>query len=98
MKKAHLHLIEWGLEKGYTVEVDVEGEFEYRGDSYKLAKEASEAGDIGGITFWKDGKCAANFSYVHEYTQAPDEIIYDYGVNPVSEAWDRDYSLHCENA
>jgi hypothetical protein len=32
---------------------------------------------------------------MHEWKQNPDEIIYDYGINEVSEAWAADYDQHC---
>ena len=35
------------------------------------------------------------FGYMHEWKQNPDEIIYDYGINEVSEAWAADYDEHC---
>jgi len=94
MQKAHLHLIQWGLNRDYTWEVDIEGEHEYTGTSFKLAKEASEAGDVGDICFLKDGKRVACFSYVHEYQQEPEEVIYDYGINAISEEWSTDYDKH----
>lgn len=96
MEKAHLHLIKWGLAKGYTIEVDIEGEHEYRGTSYKEAKEASEAGDMGCI-YLITGEGEADYSYfgyMHEWNQSPNEIIYDYGLDAVSEAWAADYEAH----
>ena len=33
----------------------------------------------------------ASFAYMFDYDQYPDEIIYDYGVNEISEAWATDY-------
>ena len=97
MKKAHLHLIKWGLAQGYKIEVDIEGEHEYRGTSYKDAKDASEAGDMGCI-YLITGEAETDyawFGYVHEWKQNPDEIIYDYGINEVSKAWAADYDQHC---
>ena len=96
MQKGHLHLIRWGIEKGYTIEVDIEGEHEYRGTSYKAAKEASEAGDMGCI-YLITGEAETDycwFGYVHEWKQNPDEIIYDYGINPIAEQWASDYAAH----
>tara|TARA_R100001369_G_scaffold53622_1_gene80452 strand:+ start:591 stop:899 length:309 start_codon:yes stop_codon:yes gene_type:complete len=100
MKKAHLHLIKWGLAKGYTISVWIEGEHEYSGTGYKAAKDASEAGDIGNIDFLDTDtyKRIASFDYVHEFVQNPDEIIYDYGINKISEAWAADYDQHCEES
>ena len=97
MKKAHLHLIKWGLAQGYKIEVDIEGEFEYRGRSYKQAKDASEAGDMGCIYLitGDSNEAYSWFGYMHEWKQNPDEIIYDYGINEVSEAWAADYDQHC---
>lgn len=98
MQQAHLHLIKWGLDKGYTIEVDIEGEPEYRGTSFAKAKEASEAGEVGCIyliTGKSDGEYAW-FAYIHDYNQQPDEKIYDYGICPISEQWQKDYDAHCE--
>ena len=97
MKKAHLYLIEWGLEKGYLVKIYSEGEFKYSGTSYLLAKEACEAKDMGFI-YLVTGQSETDddwFAYVHEDNQEPDEIIYDYIVNEISDAWEKDYSKHC---
>lgn len=96
MKDAHHHLINWGIKKGYTIEVDCEGETEYCGTNYKLAVEASEACDIGVIYFIEDGVHIAWFSYVHEYERVPDEIISDWGINNITEWWSADYLRHCE--
>ena len=103
MKKAHLHLIKWGLAKGYHIAVYGEGEFGLISDKYKEVKDEVEACDIGSIIFivprfelramgWKR---IASFDYVLEFDQVPDESIYDYGINDVSEAWASDYDLHC---
>lgn len=102
MKKAHLHLIKWGLAKGYNIAVYGEGEFGLISDKYKEVKDEVEACDIGSIIFivprtdnkgtWKR---IASFDYVLEYDQVPDESIYDYGINEVSEAWAADYDQHC---
>lgn len=100
MKQAHLHLIQWGLDQGYIIEVDIEGEPEYRGKSYKEAKEASEAGETGCIyliTGTGDTDYAW-FGYLHDYNQKPDEKIYDYGICAVSELWQKDYDQHCSQA
>jgi len=95
MKSAHLHLIKWGLEQGYEIEVDIEGEHEYRGTSYKDAKDASEAGDMGCIYLITGETDYSWFGYKHEWKQNPDEIIYDYGIDEVSKAWRADYDQHC---
>ncbi len=100
MKQAHLHLIQWGLDQGYIIEVDIEGEAEYRGKSYKEAKDASEAGETGCIyliTGTGDTDYAW-FGYLHDYDQKPDEKIYDYGICAVSESWQKAYDQHCSQA
>jgi hypothetical protein len=100
MKQAHLHLIQWGLDQGYIIEVDIEGEPEYRGKSYKEAKDASEAGETGCIyliTGTGDTDYAW-FGYLHDYNQKPDEKIYDYGICAVSESWQKAYDQHCSQA
>lgn len=33
-----------------------------------------------------------SFAYMFEYDQEPDEIIYDYGVNEITDAWAADYA------
>ena len=48
--EAHKHLIDWAITNGYVVQVEVEDELEYEGHDYKLAVEASEAGDSLGQT------------------------------------------------
>jgi len=105
MKKAHLHLIKWGLAKGYHIAVYGEDEFGLISDKYKQVKDEVEACDIGSIIFivprtenkgtWKR---IASFDYVREFVQNPDEIIYDYGINKISEAWAADYDQHCEES
>jgi len=100
MKQAHLHLIQWGLDQGYIIEVDIEGEPEYKGSSFADAKEASEAGDTGSIyliTGTGDTDYAW-FGYLHDYDQKPDEKIYDYGICAVSESWQKAYDQHCSQA
>ena len=103
--EAHKHLIDWAITNGYVVQVEVEDELEYEGHDYKLAVEASEAGDIGCIVLGKRGyipgnqgyseynfEYAAHFASVHEYTQEPDEIIYDYSDNKVAREWSEEYA------
>ena len=118
MKKAHLHLIKWGLAKGYHIAVYGEGQFGLISDKYKEVKDEVEACDIGSIIFivpneaysvhglshylnntnGRGWKRIASFDYVLEFDQVPDESIYDYGINDVSEAWAHDYDAHCEVA
>lgn len=97
MIEAHKHLIQWGLDRGYAIEVECEGELDYNGTNYTEAVEAVEACDIGLIYLTEGGEMMAVFSYVLEYDQEPDEIIGDWGINEVSEAWDKEYtsSLSC---
>ena len=49
MKKAHLHLIKWGIARDYAIAVYIEGEYEGIYKTYNKAKEAVEAGEIGCI-------------------------------------------------
>lgn len=115
MKEAHKHLIQWGLDRGYKIEVECEGEVDYEGISYNDAVEAVEACDVGSIYFIDglipegfekdiglitysagENNYVAGFGYVLEYHQEPDEIISDWGINEISEAWDKDYTIHCD--
>lgn len=96
--KAHLHLIKWAVKRGYSVAVFGEGEYDGVHHTYKEIKDTVEAFDMGEITLVKpsiktEGKWSrvASFAYMFEYDQYPDEIIYDYGVNEISEAWATDY-------
>ena len=102
MKKAHQHLIKWGLHQGYTIEVVLEDELEYVGKDYNKAIEAIEACDVSEITFLEGENTdafinqVAWFFCILEYDQEPDETISDYGINEVSTAWYQDYTAHCE--
>ncbi len=102
MKKAHQHLIKWGLKQGYTIEVVCEGYTDYVGTSFDDAVEVVEDCDIGMVYFTNptdlkdEVEYIAGFSYILEYDQAPDEIISDWGINEVSIAWDEDYTAHCK--
>jgi len=102
MKKAHEHLIRWGLKQGYTVEVECEGYTDYVGTSFDDAVGAVEDCDIGVVYFTNptdlkdEVEYIAGFSYILEYDQSPDEIISDWGINEVSIAWDADYTAHCK--
>lgn len=97
MIPAHEHLIRWGLARKYIIEVEIEGEVESIGTSFRDSVRAVEAGDVGCIYFKEsDNEYLAGFSYVLEYDQEPDEIIGDWGVNDVSIAWDREYTEHCK--
>ena len=99
MKKAHLHLINWAVDKGYSVKVYGEGEYNGHYFTYEKIKEAVEWCDMGqidlvvgvmipyGLTF----STKASFAYIFEHEQDPEEIIYDYGVNEISEQWEKDY-------
>ena len=102
MQKAHLHLIKWAVARGYSVMVFGEGEFDGVHSTYKEIKDAVEACDMGQMDFVKPNmleeqdedqgyEVYASFAYIFEYDQEPDEIIADYGVNEISEEWDRDY-------
>ena len=102
MQKAHLHLIKWAVARGYSVMVFGEGEFDGVHSTYKEIKDAVEACDMGQMDLVKPNmleeqdedqgyEVYASFAYIFEYDQEPDEIIADYGVNEISEQWDRDY-------
>lgn len=111
MKKAYLHLIKWGLARGYSIAVYGEDEFGIVSGKYKEIKDEVEACDDGHIIFVTESgfhstdpespdhwRRIATFFYVLEYDQVPEESIYNYGINDVSEAWARDYDEHCEVA
>ncbi len=91
MQKAHLHLIKWAVSRGYSVAVYGEGDFDGIHHNYKDIKDTVEACDTGEMILLspKAGKWKklASFAYVFEYQQAPDETIYDFEVNDISEEW-----------
>ncbi len=90
MQQAHLHLIKWAINKGYTLEVWGDGvEIDYKGSKYKAAKEAAEACDTAYIMLYKDAEREAWF-FVNNWNDG-DERIGDYSANEVGEAWDSDY-------
>ena len=96
MKKAHLHLINWAVNKGYSVMVFGEGEYDGVHSTYEEIKDAVEACDMGQMDLVKPNaegeyECMASFAYIFEYEQEPDEIISDYGVCEISEQWAKDY-------
>ena len=98
MQKAHLHLIKWAIKRGYSVAVFGEGEYDGVHHTYKEIKDNVEACDMGEMVLVKpsvktEGKWSrvASFAYMFEYYQDPQETIYDYGVNEISEAWATDY-------
>ena len=99
MRKAHLHLIKWAVDRGYSVAVYGEGEYDGIHSTYKTIKENVEACDMGQMTLVtpslkQEGKwrSVASFAYLFDYHQEPDEIIYDREVNAIADAWDADYS------
>lgn len=98
MQKAHLHLIKWAIKRGYSVAVFGEGEYDGVHHTYKDIKDTVEACDMGEMVLVKpsvetDGKWTrkAGFAYVFEYEQEPNETIYDYFVNEISQEWAADY-------
>ena len=102
MQKAHLHLIKWAVARGYSVMVFGEGEFDGVHSTYEEIKDAVEACDMGQMDLVKPNmleeqdedqgyEVYASFAYIFERDQEPDEIIADYGVNEISEQWERDY-------
>jgi hypothetical protein len=96
MIEAHKHLIKWGISRGYTIEIEDEGEMDYSGTEYAKAVEAAEAIETGNIYLCKDGEYDAGFRYILQWDQNPDEIVSDWGINKVSKAWDEDYTRHCK--
>ena len=94
MKKAHLHLIKWGLAEGYTVEIYGEGELDYEGTSYKEAKENAEACDEVEIVLRK-GQEEGTWFLCNNFNDEPDEIISDYSDNEVGQAWQKAYDTEC---
>jgi len=96
MQKAHLHLAKWALARGYSVMVFGEGELDGVFETYEEIKDSVEGCDMGQMDIALSAEprvyeVVASFAYVFEYDQEPDEIIYDYGINEVSEQWARDY-------
>jgi hypothetical protein len=111
MQKAHLHLIKWAVARGYSVMVCGEGEFDGVHSTYTEIKDNVEACDMGQMDLvkpnaegWFDDfdhaklKVYASFAYVFEYDQEPEETIYDYGVNEISEQWASDYEATRQEA
>ena len=103
MIPAHKHLVQWGLDKGYTIEVCCEAETDYEGTDYDEAIKAIEATEYGAIHLIEgtDTEAFINrmawFSYVFDYDQEPNEIINDYGINEITEQWSKDYDEFYEN-
>jgi hypothetical protein len=96
MKKAHLHLIKWGIARDYAIAVYIEGEYEGIYKTYNEAKKAVEAGEIGYIDLVPRGGVKndiefTSFAYCFDYGQEPDEIISDMSDNEVSRQWLKDY-------
>jgi hypothetical protein len=100
MRKAHLHLIKWAVDRGYSVAVYGDGEFDGVHSTYKTIKDNVEACDMGEMVLVtpstkQEGKWKrlAAFAYIFDYPhQEPDEIIYDREINSIADAWDADYS------
>ena len=96
MQKQHLHLIKWAVARDYSVMVFGEGEYDGVHSTYEEIKDNVEACDMGQMDLVKPNaegyyEFMASFAYIFEYDQEPQDIIYDYGVNEISEQWDRDY-------
>ena len=91
--KAYKHLIRWGLDRGYKVEVYGEGELDYSGLDFEEAVEAVEACDVGNISFLnpEDNERLAWFAYTFDWDQNPDEIISDWGINDITSQWEKAY-------
>ena len=94
MKKSHLHLIKWALDKGYTLDVWGDGEeLDYSGTSYKEAKENTEACDTANIILKRGGKQVAWFYIVNGLDA--EELVSNYSANEVGEAWQKAYDTEC---
>ena len=91
--KAYKHLIRWGLDQGYKVEVYGEGELDYSGLDFEEAVEAVEACDVGNISLLnpEDNERLAWFSYALEWNQPPEESISDWGINEITSQWEKAY-------
>ena len=92
--KAYKHLIRWGLDQGYKVEVYGEGQLDYSGLNFEEAIETVEGCDVGSIQFVdpdNDDNSLAWFSYVLEWNQPPEESISDWGINEVTSQWEKAY-------
>ena len=94
MEKAHRNLVRWAIDQGYTVEVWGEDEYQdYKGTDFDEAVENIEGCDGGTIYLNNaDGENVAWFRYVFDWDQAHDEIVSDWGINPVSNAWHKHYT------
>jgi len=94
MEKAHRNLVQWGISQGYTIEVWGEDEYlDYSGTDFDEAIDNVEACDGGLICFMTvDGEQVAWFRYVFDWDQGHDEIVSDWGINPVSNAWHKHYT------
>ena len=97
MIPAHKHLVQWGIDRGFTIEIVCEAETDYVGTDYNEAIETIEATEYGAIHFSEPSKEIAWFYYIFDYDQEPNEIINDYGINEVTEQWQKDYDDFYEN-
>jgi hypothetical protein len=73
-----------------------DGEFDGVFETYEEIKDNVEACDMGQMDIVLSaepgvGEVVASFAYVFDDDQEPDDIIYDYGINGISEQWARDY-------
>lgn len=94
MKKAHLHLIKWAIDKGYKLDVWGDGEeLDYSGTSYKESKEHTEACDTASIILKEDGKQVAWFYIVNGLE--PEELVSNYSDNEIGQAWQKAYDTEC---
>ncbi len=95
-QKAHLHLISWAVDRGYSFKVYGEGEYDGVHSTYASIKDNVEACDMGEMVLvepTEDGKWnrLASFSYIFDYGQDPSEIICDYTDNNICNEWHEDY-------
>ena len=97
MKKAHLHLIKWGIARDYAIAVYIEGEYEGIYKTYNKAKEAVEAGEMGCIDLVPREsvtRMVQSTPALHMFVSTikkPDEIIYDMTDNETARQWLEDY-------
>jgi hypothetical protein len=91
MEKAHIHVMKWGLSQGYTIEIAYDDETDYEGTNLKDAIDTTENCGTGVIHLKSDDNYLAWFTYVLGLDRQPDELISDYGINNITQAWEKQY-------
>lgn len=92
--KAYKHLIRWGLDQGYKVNIYGEGHLDYSGLDFEEAVETVEGCDVGSIEFVDPDDVHTSlawFRYVLEWKQPPEESISDWGINEITSQWEKAY-------